>query len=157
MHGDGSISGTEEPAKGSKKPRRTPFNAVCVVFGFVFLALGAVGTVLPMLPSVPFFLLTLACFLKGSACFYRRFTASRLYKSHLAPFLKTRSMPRPAKLRASLTVTVLFLPPLLLIATPAVRIVLFTFLTFHYIFFGLLVKTAPRIPARPQFLKNTLR
>lgn len=34
--------------------------------GFVFLVLGCIGIAVPVLPTVPFFLVTLVCFAKSS-------------------------------------------------------------------------------------------
>ena len=75
--------------------------------GSLFLALGALGTVLPVLPTTPFLLLTAYCYTRGSLRFERWFTGTGLYQKHLAPFLKHRAMTRGAKLRILALATVM--------------------------------------------------
>jgi len=41
------------------KTRKNPLKIVWIVFGFLCLGLGTVGIVLPILPTVPFYMATL--------------------------------------------------------------------------------------------------
>ena len=41
-------------------------NAIWIMLGFLCLGLGTVGIVLPILPTVPFYMATLFCFAKSS-------------------------------------------------------------------------------------------
>ncbi|MDR2046707.1 MAG: YbaN family protein [Clostridiales bacterium] len=43
--------------------------------------MGTAGIFLPILPTVPLFLLTLACYAKGSVRFERRFVSSKPIKN----------------------------------------------------------------------------
>lgn len=83
-------------------------NGFCVVLGFVFLGIGAVGVVLPVLPTTPFLLLAGILFAKGSERFHRWFLNTKLYKNHLEDFVVTKTMTRKSKISILATVSVLF-------------------------------------------------
>ena len=71
---------------------------VYLALAFLFLAVGAVGVVLPVLPTTPFLLVAGACFARGSERFHRWFLGTRLYQKHLDSFVKSRAMTLRTKL-----------------------------------------------------------
>ncbi len=80
---------------------------ICIVIGSIALALGAVGTVLPVLPTVPFFLLAAFCYAKGSQKLHTWFTGTKLYQDNLADFVAGKGMTWATKFRIMITVTLL--------------------------------------------------
>ena len=70
-----------------------------VSLGCLSLALGVVGIVLPVLPTVPFFLLTAFCFAKSSKRLHSWFLGTSLYKKHLERFATERAMTMESKLK----------------------------------------------------------
>lgn len=78
-----------------------------IMLGCVSLGLGAVGAVLPVLPSVPLLLLAAFCFARSSRRLHQWFMGTELYRNHLESFAKGQGMTRRTKLRIMLTVTLL--------------------------------------------------
>ena len=78
-----------------------------VTLGCIGLGLGALGTVLPVLPTFPFLLLAAFSFAKSSEKLYKWFVNTKLYKNNLESYVQGRGMTRETKLRIMVTVTVL--------------------------------------------------
>lgn len=78
-----------------------------ILLGGVGLGLGAAGTVLPVLPTVPFLLLSAFCFARSSEKLDRWFKGTKLYQDNLADYAAGRGMTRRAKLRIMAMVTLL--------------------------------------------------
>ena len=78
-----------------KNQKKNPVRIVWLLIGFLSMGIGAVGVVLPVLPTTPFLLLASFCLAKGSARFHRWFTGTNLYKKHLESFVENRTMTDP--------------------------------------------------------------
>ena len=75
--------------------------------GCICLALGTVGVFLPILPTTPFYLLTLFFFTNSSERLHSWFLGTKLYKKHLESFVKKRGMLISTKISIMTTVTLL--------------------------------------------------
>ncbi len=80
---------------------------IYVIVGCIALTLGGVGTVVPVLPTVPFLMLAAYCFGKSSRRLHHWFTNTRLYQKHLADFAAGKGMTIRTKVRIMATVTIL--------------------------------------------------
>ncbi|MCI8473505.1 MAG: DUF454 domain-containing protein [Clostridiales bacterium] len=78
-----------------------------VILGCIGLGLGAVGAVLPLLPSFPFLLLAAFCFAKSSERLHSWFIGTKLYKNNLESYVKGKGMTWKTKIRIMITVTLL--------------------------------------------------
>lgn len=87
-----------------------------VVIRYIFLTIGAIsfclgtaGIVLPILPTVPFYMLTLFCLARGSERFYRMFLESQLYKKTVGAYERDKALTLRAKLSILASVTTIML------------------------------------------------
>lgn len=78
-----------------------------LITGFISLALGTVGIFLPVLPTVPFYLLTAFSFAKSSERLHTWFLSTKLYKNHLESFVEKRGMTAKTKISIVTSVTLL--------------------------------------------------
>ena len=82
-------------------------NIIFAVLGCIFLALGTIGIFLPILPTTPFYLLTLFFFANSSQRLHDWFIGTKLYKKHLETFVENREMPLQTKISIITMVTLL--------------------------------------------------
>lgn len=78
-----------------------------IALGCIGLGLGALGSVLPMIPSVPFLVLATISFSKSSERMHQWFVGTSLYKNNLETVVEGLGMTRQAKKRIMMMVTAL--------------------------------------------------
>ena len=71
---------------------KNPVRFFWMILGFLCLGLGTVGIILPILPTVPFYMATVFCFAKSSERLHRWFLGTQLYKKHLESFVEKKTM-----------------------------------------------------------------
>ena len=113
-----------------------------VIIGCISVGLGALGVVLPILPTVPFLLLAAFCFARSSERLNNWFIGTKLYKNNLESYVKGEGMTRKTKVKIMVTVTVLMTIGFIMMDQVLVgRIVLACVWVFHVIYFVFGVKT----------------
>ncbi len=117
---------------------------IYVVLGCIGLGLGAVGAVLPLLPTFPFLMLATFCFARSSEKLHNWFIGTKLYKNNLESYVAGKGMTKKTKVRIMVTVTLLMSIGFIMMHAVAVgRIVLACVWVFHLVYFIFGVKTIP--------------
>ncbi|MEK6409118.1 MAG: YbaN family protein [Acidobacteriota bacterium] len=76
------------------------------ILGTMFLLVGVLGVVLPLLPATPFLLLASACYVRGSTTLHNWLMSHRYLGPYITNIKDKRGMPIKAKI---ITITVLWL------------------------------------------------
>ena len=127
--------------------------ALLISAGALALGLGALGAVLPVLPATPFLLLALCCFAKGSERLNRWFQGTSLYKTYLAEYMQTKSLPLKRKLSIQILAGAMMTVSFILVDSLVPRIILaLAFIGHNYVF---LFKIKTRKP-EPKNDKNLI-
>ena len=114
---------------------------IFVIVGFISLLLGIIGTVLPILPTVPFLLLTSYCFARGSNKFEVWFKSSKIYKKYLEDFILNKSMTLKQKIYISTFADIMIAFPLVILNNLYIKLFLIIVIIFKYYYFIFKIKT----------------
>ena len=116
--------------------------AFFIALGCVSLALGAIGIVLPILPTVPFYLLTAFCFANSSERLHDWFIHTTVYKKYIGSYFRRRGMTKKAKCLLIGTVTAIMVPGFILMdKVPVGRAIMLVVWMGHIFYFGFKVQT----------------
>ncbi len=116
---------------------------VYIVLGCIGLALGTVGVIFPVLPTVPFYMLAAFAFAKSSKRLHTWFVGTKLYKKNLESYVSGRGMTWGNKFRIMISVTVLMTIGFVVMLMKALYIpcaILGGVWVFHIIYFVFFVK-----------------
>lgn len=120
---------------------KSPIKLLLLMIGIVSMVLGAIGVVLPVLPTTPFLLLASFCFAKGSDRFHKWFIGTKLYKKHLESFVTSRSMTLKTKLCILLPASAMLILAMLAMSNIYGRVFIVFLIIFKYIYFFTRIET----------------
>jgi len=91
----------QEPETANKtKASQKLVRALLFVAGTISLSLGAIGIVLPVLPTTPFLLLALACYFRSSERMTRWMLTNRYFGKYIQRYKEGKGIPLKTKLFA---------------------------------------------------------
>ena len=71
---------------------------VFLTIGAISFVLGTIGIVIPLFPTIPFYMLTVFCFARGSERFHKMFLASSLYQMTVGNYERDKALTLRTKL-----------------------------------------------------------
>lgn len=115
--------------------------SVYIILAFICAGIGAIGAIMPILPTTPFLLLAVILFERGSDRFHNWFKSTSLYKKHLEEFIQTRSMTLKEKLTILLPVSAVMILIFFTVQIVHARIAIAAAILLKYYYFFFQIKT----------------
>lgn len=123
-------------------PRSRATSLVWGIAGLICFGVGAIGAVIPFIPTTPFILLAAFCFARSSRKLNTWFRGTKLYKTVIEGLVTHRAMTLSAKLKLLAPIcTLLIIAIVLMHNVPVGQIVVGIVLVAHIVYFGFVVKT----------------
>lgn len=116
------------------------------ILGCFGVGMGAVGAIIPVLPTFPFLMLAAFCFARSSKKLDRWLKNTKLYKANLEDFAAGRGMTMKAKVRIMVSVTLLMSVGFIIMGVSGILtgcVVLGCVWVFHIVYFLFGIKTIP--------------
>ena len=119
-----------------------------IALGSLSLGLGAVGVAIPVLPTTPFLLIALYCYLRSSQRLYDWLIHHRLFGTYLYNYVTYRAVSRSTKIGAMILLWLGLITSIILVDKLFVRLILLAVgvvVSIHI----LLLKTLERVQTPP--------
>lgn len=79
---------------------------IWIAIGLIFFAIGTVGVFLPILPTFPFYVVTVFCFARSSKKLHKWFVETNLYKNNIEKIVNRKGLPLKTKLKIIIIFTI---------------------------------------------------
>lgn len=89
-----------EKAPPQRSKKQKVVKALLIAAGTVCLVLGAIGILLPILPTTPFLLLSAACYLRSSERMYKWLLGNRWFGEYIKNYREGKGIPAKTKMVA---------------------------------------------------------
>lgn len=83
-----------------KSKKQSVVKALLLVVGTISLTLGAIGIILPILPTTPFLLLSAACYLRSSERMHKWLLGNRWFGEYIRNYQEGKGIPLKTKIVA---------------------------------------------------------
>lgn len=113
-----------------------------IVIGLIFFVIGTIGAFLPILPSFPFYMITLYCFARSSKRLHNWFVGTKLYKNNIEKIANRKGLLLKQKLKIIFFFTLTMGTGFYFMKNTKIgRIILVIVWFFHVIYFVFGIKT----------------
>lgn len=112
-----------------------------ITVGLIAFAIGAIGVILPVLPTTPFLLIASFCFARGSERFNNWFVGTKIYRKHLESFVKEKAMTLKQKVFTLAFANFMIAFPLIIIDNLMVKGFIVLVILFKFYYFVFRIKT----------------
>ncbi|MFT4445209.1 YbaN family protein [Parvimonas sp. G1967] len=113
-----------------------------IVIGLIFFVIGTIGAFLPILPSFPFYMITLYCFARSSKRLHDWFVGTKLYKNNIEKIANRKGLLLKQKLKIIFFFTLTMGTGFYFMKNTKIgRIILVIVWFFHIIYFLFGIKT----------------
>ena len=104
------MNASEQKTNPKQAPLSRTKKTVILVIGFICLALGILGIVVPLLPTTPFLLLAAACFVRASDRLYQWLINHKIFGLYIRNYRDYKAIPLKMKISsiALLWITLIF-------------------------------------------------
>lgn len=85
-------------------------NVLLIVFGSLFVLLGVIGLLLPVVPTTPFLIVAGICYIKSSDNLYNRLIRTRYFGPQIKSYVEHRSLTKKTKI---VSILLLWIPTLI--------------------------------------------
>ena len=103
-----------------------------IIFGIISFILGAIGVVLPILPTTPFLLLSAFLFSKSSDRFHEYLIQTKLYQKYINEMVIERKTTKKKRNQSLFTVTLIFLIAVMITPVWIGKICLLMVMSIHH-------------------------
>ncbi|MGI5892321.1 MAG: YbaN family protein [Bacillota bacterium] len=99
-------------------------NRVLNIIGSIFVVLGLIGIFLPLLPTTPFVLLAVLCFVKSGSPLAHKLKKNKYLGPYIENYLKKTGVPYHIKIKALIFLWASMIISMLIVREPIIIIIL---------------------------------
>ena len=115
------------------------------ILGSVTFILGTIGILIPILPTVPFYLATSFFWLNSSKKIHDYFVETKWYKQYVQEYIVEKKMTKKQQYKILVTVFCLLAIPFVMVPNTIMRLALIGVFVGHVIFFNVYFSNKKRV------------